>query len=188
MTTPFLVFATILGATGLMRLVELGVSVRRVRERPDDLVAEPLLFPAMALLHAGLVFAPLAEVLWLDRLWNPLVGATAGACLVLATVLRVWTLRTIGYSWNVRVVRPPVDGIATTGPYRWIRHPNYLVVILEIAALPMLHSAWISALLLSCLNAAVLSVRIPTEEAALMKVPAWRAWFADKSRLIPGLL
>ena len=188
MNLPLLSFALILGATGLMRLVELVVSVRRIRERPDDLVAEPKLFPAMALLHGGLVFAPLAEVLWLERVWSPFVAGVAALTLVLATVLRVWTLRTIGFSWNVRVVTPPPDGIATTGPYRWIRHPNYLVVILEIAALPMLHGAWISAIVLSLINAAVLSVRIPTEEAILMQVPAWRAWFADKSRLIPGLL
>lgn len=171
-----------------MRLVELAVSVRRIRQRPDDLVAEPNLFPAMALLHSGLVLGPLAEVLWLGRAWNPVEAGVAAFTLIVATSLRVWTLRTIGLSWNVRVVTPPPDGIATTGPYHWIRHPNYLVVVLEIAALPMFHGAWMSAIVLSLLNAAVLSVRIPTEEAVLMQVPAWRAWFADKSRLIPGLL
>ena len=86
------------------------------------------------------------------------------------------------------MVAPPKDGIATTGPYRWIRHPNYLVVVLEIAALPLLHGAWISCLALSALNAAVLAVRIPTEEAVLMRNPTWRSGFADKARLIPGLL
>ena len=99
----------------------------------------------------------------------------------------MWTLRTIGRSWNVRVVQPEGDAIATTGPYRWIRHPNYLVVILEIAALPLVHSAWLAALGLTALNGFVLFHRIRTEEASLMEVPAWREAMADRTRLIPGI-
>lgn len=75
----------------------------------------------------------------------------------------------------------------TTGPYRWIRHPNYLCVILEIAALPLLHSAWLSALGLSALNACVLAFRIRTEERLLTEVPGWREAFADRARFVPGL-
>lgn len=185
---PFLVFVALLAATGLMRLVEVGVSVARIRARPDAAVAEPWLFPLMALLHAGLVFAPIVEVVVLGRPFVPWVTAAAALTLVLATALRVWTLRTIGGAWNVRVVVPEGDSaIATTGPYRWIRHPNYLVVILEIAALPLLHTAWISAVGLSALNAFVLAHRIRTEEAALAQVPAWVAAMKDRARLVPGL-
>lgn len=186
-TTPQLVFALLLGATGLMRLVELAVSIRRFRARPDDLVQEPRLFPAMALLHAGLVFGPLAEVWLLDRPFLPAVAAVAVALLVLATVLRVWTLSTIGVAWNVRVVQPPPGTIATGGPYRYIRHPNYLCVILELVALPLFHTAWISAIALTLLNGAVLLVRIRTEEAMLMEIDAWREAFADRARLLPGI-
>jgi methyltransferase len=182
---PFVVFATLLLGTGAMRLGELAVSVRRMRARPDAVVAEPWLFPAMAALHTGLVVAPLAEVVLLDRPFVPWLGASALIALVLATALRVWTLRTIGRSWNVRVVVPSV--IASEGPYRYIRHPNYLVVIAEIAALPLVHDAWISAIALSVLNGLVLSQRIPTEEKALMAIPEWRAVMADKARFIPGI-
>lgn len=187
MTTAQVAFALVLLATGLMRLVELGVSVRRMRERPGDVVDEPRLFPFMALLHAGLVLLPIAEVLWLDRPFRVGWAATAGAVLVLATALRVWTLRTIGWAWNVRVVQPPEDAVVTSGPYRYIRHPNYVCVIAEIAALPLLHGAWCSALALSVWNAGVLFVRIRTEEDMLMKIPAWRQAFADRARLIPGV-
>ena len=187
MNWPFIVFAGLLLGTGLMRLLELAVSIRRMRANPASVVREPRLFPAMALLHFGLVFAPLAEVYFFARpfLWP--LGGGALVVLGLATVLRYWTLRTIGRAWNVRVVKPSDDAIATTGPYAFIRHPNYLVVILEIAALPLLHSAWVSALTLSLLNAAVLYQRIRTEEATLAQIPAWRAAMAHRARLLPGV-
>lgn len=181
------VFVVLLAATGIMRLGEVVVSVRRMRERPGDVVDEPWLFPLMVVLHFGLVLLPLAEVMLLDRPFSWAVGGPALAIGVGATVLRVWTLRTIGYSWNVRVVTPPADGIATTGPYAWIRHPNYLVVILEIVALPLVHSAWMSSVSLTALNALVLWHRIRNEEAVLMRNPVWRRAFEDKPRLFPGL-
>jgi methyltransferase len=184
----FGLFVGLLLATGVMRLVEMAVSWRRMRARPDAVVAEPWLFPVMALLHTGLVFLPIAEVVVLHRAFHPVLFAGAVAALILATVLRVWTLRTIGGSWNVRVVAPPADGIATTGPYAYIRHPNYLVVIVEIAALPLLHTAWLSALALSALNGLVLFHRIRTEEQVLEHNPAWVEAFRDKARLVPGVL
>jgi methyltransferase len=187
-TPAFVVFAALLAFTGVMRLVELVVSVRRMKRRPAAVVAEPALFPAMALLHTGLVVAPLLEVVLLQRPFSAWLAALAGGVLVGATLLRVWTLSTIGRAWNVRVVTPAADTVVTTGPYRWIRHPNYLVVILEIAALPLIHGAWLSALALSALNAAVLYTRIRTEEAALMTVPTWRDAMQGKARLIPGIL
>ncbi|HHO53034.1 MAG TPA: hypothetical protein ENK18_19685 [Deltaproteobacteria bacterium] len=181
------IFVLLLLATAVMRSIELGVSIRRLSARRGALVPEPRLFPAMVLLHTGLIVLPLAEV-WLGhRPFIGWIGGPAAAILVAATALRIWTLATIGEAWNVRVVRPTEQTVVTTGPYRFIRHPNYLCVILEIAALPLLHSAWISALLLSALNAAVLAVRIPTEEATLARLPAWREAMSGRARLIPGL-
>ncbi len=180
-------FAGLLLATGVLRLVEIAVSVRRIRKRPDALVPEPWLFPLMVALHVGLVLGPLAEVLSLERTVVPALAIGAGTVLLLAVGLRVWTLRTIGRSWNVRVVVPPADGIVTTGPYAWIRHPNYLAVIFEIATLPLLHTAWISCLTLSSINAFVLFHRIRTEEAQLEGLEEWRRTMADRPRLVPGL-
>ena len=188
LSLPVVGFSLALGATGLMRLGELWVSRGRIAERPADaLVGEPALFPAMAGLHTALVVLPLAEVWFLERAFQSLVAGLAFAVLLVATGLRVWTLRTIGIAWNVRVVRPESETVVTRGPYRFIRHPNYLCVILELAALPLLHSAWISAVVLTLWNAAVLSVRIRTEEAMLMEIPQWRDAFADRARLIPGV-
>ena len=181
----FGLFVSLLALTGGMRLVELAVSVRRMRARPQDVVAEPALFPAMAALHTALIGLPIAEVVLTDRPALPLVTGAALAVLGVATALRVWTLHTLGAAWNVRVLPP--EAVVTDGPYAWIRHPNYLVVILEIAALPLVHGAWISAVVLSIANAAVLAVRIPTEERALAALPAWRAAMAHKPRFLPRL-
>lgn len=181
-------FATLLALVGLVRLGELAVSRRRLRGRPEACVAEPGLWPLMVLLHLASVVLPVVEVVALDRPFSAPVAGAAGLVLALATVLRVWTLRTIGRAWNVRVVRPDEGQVATTGPYAWIRHPNYLVVVLELAALPLLHGAWASSLALSALNGLVLARRIRTEEAVLSGSPAWRAAMGGKPRLVPGLV
>jgi methyltransferase len=185
--SPFSVFASLLLATGAMRLVELAVSRRRLRRGRIVARREPWLFPLMALLHAALVFAPLAEVLWLGRPFVPALAAGSGTVLALATALRIWTLGTIGRSWNVHVVRPEPEAVVTTGPYAWVRHPNYLAVTLEITTLPLLHTAWISSLALSLLNALVLWRRIHVEEAELLAVPRWREAMAGRPRLLPGV-
>jgi methyltransferase len=183
----FVVFAIVLAAVGALRLGELALSVARIRRRPEALVGEPGLFPAMALLHAAVVTLPLLEVAWLDRPFRPWLAIGAASVLVVATALRIWTLATIGRAWNVRIVRPEPGAIATGGPYRFVRHPNYLCVVLELAALPLLHGAWVSAIVLSAWNAAVLHRRIRNEEAALAQITEWRNAFADRPRLFPGL-
>ncbi len=187
MSPSVIAFAVLLALVGLVRLGEIVVSRIRMARRPEAVVAEPWLFPFMAAVHVGLLTLPLLEVLLLDVPFRPWLAMASGAVLVAATALRVWTLWTIGRAWNVRVVVPDEAQIATHGPYRWIRHPNYLVVILEILALPLLHGAVLSAVLLSILNGLVLARRIATEEAALRQVPAWVDAMGDRKRLIPGV-
>ncbi|MFT7521345.1 MAG: methyltransferase, partial [Kiritimatiellia bacterium] len=119
-SVSLLLFTLVLATTGIMRLVEVVVSRSRMAQQPDAVVSEPALFPAMALLHAGLIFAPIAEVWFLDRPFGWWIGGPAMGVLVAATALRIWTLRTIGRSWNVRVVVPEDIKIAVTGPYAWI--------------------------------------------------------------------
>ncbi|MCA8925940.1 MAG: hypothetical protein KDD82_29300 [Planctomycetes bacterium] len=182
-----LAFYLLLGAVGILRLVEVVVSKRHARGRDARVVAEPALFPLMVALHVGLIAAPALEVGVLARPFLPPLAACAGLTLLAATALRVWTLRTIGRAWNVRVVVPDEAQVVSSGPYAWIRHPNYLVVILEVAALPLLHTAWVSALGLSLLNGVVLWRRIHTEERALGQLAGWREAMAQRARLIPGV-
>lgn len=178
-------FLGLIALLALQRAVELLVSRARLAGRGEALVAEPRLFAAMVLLHVSFLVLPPLEVLALERPFRPWLAIAAGSVLALATALRIWTLRTLGRAWNVRVVVP--EAVVTSGPYRWIRHPNYLVVILELASVPLLHGAWWAALALSLLNGCVLAARIRTEEAALMQLPAWREAMAARARLVPGV-
>ena len=93
----------------------------------------------------------------------------------------------MGSFWNVRLLRREEQPIVTGGPYRYLRHPNYLAVTIEIAAFPLITGAYWTALAGSAANAAVLWFRIRREEAYLFSFPAYRAAFAGKKRLIPGV-
>jgi methyltransferase len=179
-------FAVVLGAEGMQRLVELWVSKQRQQERGD--ASAPVREAAwffMVLLHALLFVLPPLEILLLNR---PFLWAVAGPALValgLAKVLRWWALSTLGKAWNARIVRP--NTVVAEGPYRFIRHPNYLVVIVELVAVPMVHTAWMSALVLTVMNGLVLLARIKKEEETLFSIPGYREAMGPKARFVPGV-
>lgn len=101
--------------------------------------------------------------------------------------LRVWTILSLGRFWNAKILIVPNRPVVKKGPYRWIRHPNYAVVALEIALLPLLFQAHMTALLFSLLNALMLSVRISTEERALAALTDYREAFWLRPRFVPPL-
>jgi methyltransferase len=86
--------------------------------------------------------------------------------------LRWWCIATLGRRWNTRVIVVPGLAPERAGPYLWLRHPNYVAVVVEGAALPLVHAAWITAVAFTALNAALLAVRIRVEEAALATLPS----------------
>jgi methyltransferase len=92
------------------------------------------------------------------------------ALVVASQALRWWCIATLGHQWNTRVIVVPGLPLVSAGPYRWLRHPNYVAVVVEVAALPLVHTAWVTALVFTLANAAVLAVRIPVEERALATV------------------
>lgn len=89
------------------------------------------------------------------------------AIVVLLQIARFWVLATLGRRWTIRVIVVPGEKLVARGPYRWLRHPNYAVVTGEIAAVPLALGLPLYALVFSILNAAVLAIRIPAENAAL---------------------
>ncbi|HEY6537717.1 MAG TPA: isoprenylcysteine carboxylmethyltransferase family protein [Candidatus Dormibacteraeota bacterium] len=177
-------YPVLVGGLALARARELTISRRRERSRPGQLAAAGT-FPLMVGAHVGLFILPLVEVAALRRRprWVPFWLAL----LLAATGLRWWSIRTLGDQWNVRAAVPSDLRPVTAGPYRWIRHPNYLAVVLEFLALPMAGGAWMSALGLSAWDGLVLIDRVRGEEALLFAVPSYRAAFERKSRLIPGI-
>ena len=129
-------------------------------------------YPVMVALHTALFVGCLLEVPLADRPFLPWLGWPMLALLVGAHVLRWWCIRTLGPQWNTRVIRVPGAALVTGGPYRWFRHPNYVAVVVEGFALPLVHTAWITALAFTVLNALLLRVRLRVEEQALATAPA----------------
>lgn len=117
---------------------------------------------------------------------RPFPGALGFAALAVALgaqALRYWAILTLGWRWNSRIIVVPGMAPVTGGPYRWVRHPNYVAVALELAAVPLVHGAWLSALVFSLGNALLLRVRIRAEERALGELYA--AAFAHRPRFLP---
>jgi methyltransferase len=127
-------------------------------------------YPVMVVLHTLLLVGCLAEVIWLHRPFLPALGWPMLVIVVAAQVLRWWCITTLGRQWNTRVVVVPGAPRVSGGPYRVIPHPNYVAVIAEGVALPLVHTAWITALVFTVLNAALLTTRITTENNALARL------------------
>lgn len=153
----------LLGLVTLQRLAELALSRRN----------------AAALRAAGGIevgqahYRPLIglHVAWIAGLWllawdRPVAPGWLGAYLLLQ-VARYWVIATLGRRWTTRVIVLPGAPLVRQGPYRWVRHPNYLVLAAEVALLPLVFGLWAYALVFSALNAAILAVRIHAENRAL---------------------
>lgn len=142
-------------------------------------------FPWMRALHAGFLAGCALEVALLQRGFDARLGLPMLAIALGAQGLRYWAIATLGPRWNVRVIVMPGEPVVTSGPYRWLRHPNYLAVVLEGVAIPLIHGAWLSALAFSALNAWLLYVRIRVEERALAEHCEGDARLGGRPRLLP---
>lgn len=124
-------------------------------------------YPFMVVLHTGLLAGCLAEVWLADRDFVPLLGWPMFVLVVLSQALRWWCIRVLGRQWNTRIVVVPGLPLVTGGPYRLFPHPNYVAVVVEGFALPLVHGAWLTGLVFTVLNAGLLTVRIHAENDAL---------------------
>jgi len=124
-------------------------------------------YPVMVVLHTGLLVGCLAEAIGLGRPFLPALGWPMLAIVLAAQGLRWWCIATLGSQWNTRVVVVPGAPRVTAGPYRFVPHPNYVAVVAEGVALPLVHAAWITAVVFTVCNAALLRTRLSTENSAL---------------------
>jgi methyltransferase len=122
-------------------------------------------YPFMVALHTGLLAGCLVEAA--HRPFVPALGWTMLVVVLLSQGLRWWCITVLGRQWNTRVIVVPGLRLVARGPYRWLRHPNYVAVVAEGIALPLVHTAWVTAVVFTVLNIPLLAVRIRTEEAAL---------------------
>ncbi|GIH77011.1 isoprenylcysteine carboxyl methyltransferase family protein [Planobispora longispora] len=156
---------------GVERLAELVVSRRNMRWSlaRGGVVAGRGHYPWMVALHTGLLAGCLAEVYLAGRPFLPALGWPMLILVAASQALRWWCITTLGPQWNTEVVVVPGLPRVESGPYRlrWLRHPNYVAVVVEGAALPLVHSAWITAAVFTACNAVLMAVRIRCENAAL---------------------
>jgi methyltransferase len=141
-------------------------------------------YGVMKLVHTLFLFSCAAEAVLLHRSFPGALGVAALVGAVAAQGLRYWAIRTLGERWSTRVIVLPGAEPITSGPYRYMRHPNYLAVILEMICVPMVYGAWITAIAFSIANGLLLLVRIQAEEHALG--PRWSQAFQGAARFLPG--
>lgn len=186
MDTRWLYLALIV-AVVLERLVELALTRRNTRrlEARGGFEVGAEHFPIMAAMHTGLLVAAPLEVFWLERVFHPLLGSVALAVVAGTMALRYWAVTSLGDRWTARIFVVPGEPPVARGPYRFLRHPNYTAVIGEVAALPLVHGAWISAIFFSLANAWMLKIRIGVEERALAEHSNYQESLGDRPRFVP---
>ncbi|MFC0622884.1 isoprenylcysteine carboxyl methyltransferase family protein [Kribbella deserti] len=169
METSLLLYVVLVALVGLERVAELVVSLRNAKWSFGQGGVESGRghYPFMVVLHTGLLAGCLVEAIVADRPFTPVLGWIMIAVVLASQALRWWCIATLGRQWNTRVIVVPGLSLVAKGPYQWMRHPNYVAVVAEGAALPLVHNAWITAIVFTVLNIPLLAVRIRTEEAAL---------------------
>ena len=188
---PTAIFLALVVATIAQRLLELLRSRSNqaaMRIRGFQRVDSSRSYVYMVAVHTTWFVAMLVEHATIPRSLPGIVSWLALVVFIGAQLLRLWALRSLGSQWNVQVMAPVANGdplgLVTVGPYRYVRHPNYLAVILEFLALPIVGNAPVTAAVWSCLNGVVLFFRIRHEEIHLKQ----RSGYAERLSRVPCLI
>ncbi len=178
-------YFVVLGALGAERILEVIISARNARWAFARGAVESGTghYPAMVAFHTlFIVFCGVEAKLFGDS-FSAVVGWVALGAAFCAQGLRYWAVATLGRRWNTRVIVLPDAAPVTAGPYRFMRHPNYLAIVIEMIAVPMIYGCWRTAIVFSAGNAIMLRVRIKAEESALGA--PYQKSFSSVPRLIP---
>jgi methyltransferase len=189
MPLSVILFLALLLAVAALRIFELRISKRhqrRMTSRGAAKVKDPY-FRWMAMFHTLVLIGAAAEVVFLHRPFLPALAAPMFVLFIAANLVRWWVIRTLGEHWNVQVVDSTKLGFVASGPFRHVRHPNYAAVFVELIALPLIHTAWITALAGALAHVIVLSLRLSVEDPVLLSNPDYAATMGSKPRFLPGL-
>ncbi len=174
-----MLFIVVISIVMIQRLIELIVASKNEKwmrsQGAFEVGADH--YPVMVLMHTGFFVTLLLEVTALDRPLSP-IWLVLLTIFLIAQVMRIWCLISLGKYWNTKILVLPGADVVKKGPYRWIRHPNYLIVTVELLTLPLLFGAYFTAILFTVLNLWMLSVRIPAEENALKEVTNYKEKFS----------
>jgi methyltransferase len=144
-------------------------------------------YPAMVAIHTGFFLFFITEVMLLNKeladYWPFLL-----ALFILTQVMRVWALASLGRFWNTKIIILPGANVIKRGPYKIIKHPNYLIVAIELIVIPLMFNAYVTAAVFTLLNILILSIRIPAEEKALRELTKYESAFSNQGRFLPNLL
>jgi len=152
----------------LERVAELAVARRNTRWSLQRGAVEfgQRHFPAIVAAHCALLAGCLAEPPLAHRPFIPALGLPMLALVLLMQPVRLWCIKSLGPRWNTRILVIPGAALVRTGPYRYLRHPNYAAVAIEGAALPLIHTAWLTCACFTITNAALLTIRVRCESTA----------------------
>ncbi len=188
MELSYKLYLLLILAVAVGRLIELRHSRKnqaQLRKAGSSKIPEPG-YRWMVLFHGSLLLGAALESS--VRPWLPWLGWPMLALFCAANAVRWWVIRTLGARWNVEIMSASKLGVIVEGPYRWVRHPNYSAVFVEMLALPLIHTAWLTALLGATLHVFILRRRVRLEESVLSQDPKWESTFANRPMFVPGLL
>jgi methyltransferase len=183
---PFIAFFIVIV---LQRLIELLIakSNEKLMKQQGAIEFGTMHYRFMVLIHMLFFSAFIVEKLSLNRglsqLWILLLLTFLGA-----QVIRIWAITSLGKYWNTKIIVLPNSAVVRRGPYRYIKHPNYFVVAIELIVIPLLFEAYYTACLFTILNGLILSIRIREEEKALNKLTEYEGTFQNCNRFLPRLL
>nr|WP_285889691.1 isoprenylcysteine carboxyl methyltransferase family protein [Neobacillus niacini] len=183
---PFYIFFSVLL---IQRLLELAIARRNEKWMKERGAIEFGMrhYQFIVLMHSMFFVFFLFEKVTFSRellsFW-PLLAAV----FVCAQLIRVWAISSLGRYWNTKIIVLPNVEVVRKGPYRFIKHPNYLVVSIELMVVPLMFGAYITACLFTLLNVLMLSIRIPAEEKALQELTKYEGSFESCNRFLPKLL
>ncbi|MEB1809131.1 MAG: isoprenylcysteine carboxyl methyltransferase [Bacillaceae bacterium] len=183
-----MLFFIILSIVIIQRLVELLIAKSNekwMRNRGAYEVGQAQ-YKYIVLVHVFFFISFISEVIFLQKTpaswwWLPFVF------FIIAQSIRVWSLSSLGRFWNTKIIILPGANVVAKGPYRFMRHPNYVIVSLEILMLPLIFQAYATAIIFTVANALVLSVRIRQEESALQGATDYQQKFEKRLRFFPTI-
>jgi methyltransferase len=176
-----------LAITALEILFETWISARNSRALLQRGAVEiaPALLPIMAILYALMYFGSLAEFLWIPKQVSLTWILVFALLYCFAKILKFWAIASLGSYWTMRVLILPQSNVVTGGPYKWIRHPNYVAVLMEIAATTLIGKAFVTFVVVIALFSVTLVFRIQQEEAALKKYTDYAGRMGVRRRFLP---
>lgn len=183
---PFYIFTSIVI---IQRLLEMVIARRNEKWMKAQGAIEfgRIHYQFLVMMHILFFLVFFFEKIAFSRELSPF-WSLLGSLFIMAQLIRVWAISSLGRYWNTKIIVLPNVDVVRKGPYRYIKHPNYLVVFIELLVVPLMFGAYITAIMFTILNVMMLSIRIPAEEKALRELTEYEGSFGNCNRFLPKLL